>query len=181
MKCIIFILLLLSQFIVAQTADQIKSIGSYIGSSFSDFEKDLKLKKSGSKLKFGLDNRTYDLSKSFIMVSEEEEGKIGYISYLFTAPEYNDKRKSEIWYNLVNKFSSDKRYEFVESFVADPADKITTDQLSFYELISLLRKSYGTDKFIYEVTFKNGNAKTKISCSPVSIGIETKSITYNIK
>jgi len=176
MRKLYILFLFISTFGYSQTFEQIDKFGSYIGKSFKEFENEQKLKNSGSKLNFGLDNRTYSFNNFFIMVSEEEVGSIGGISYSINID--LEKERSERWYNLVSKFNNDPSYEFISSFVADPEDKITSEDLSFSELIKLLRKSTKTKDWIFEMIFKKANTFTRISSSPIAIGLQTKSITY---
>ncbi|ASE60975.1 hypothetical protein CEQ15_05400 [Chryseobacterium indologenes] len=155
---------------IGQTIKQIDLLTSGIGQTFSELEKKLSLKSSGKKKRFGLESRTYDFKDFWILVSEVEEGKIGKISYFINV----DKNLSERWYQLASDMNNNSSYIFQKSFIADPEDKLTTEDLDFKSLVSLLRSSRGTDEFIFEVTYKKDNTITRLSHSPVSISIETK-------
>lgn len=177
MKISFFIFFLFQNiYFYSQTFQNINKFSNYIGKSFTDFERDLRLRKSGAKVRLGLENRTYDFKNYFILVSENDDSKqIG----KFSLYSNDSKDHMEKWYRIVSEMDKDKEYTFLRSFVADPEDKITSNSLNYNELIKLLRNSYKTENWIFEVIYKKESKFFKISCTPVDINVIIQNKPYD--
>jgi hypothetical protein len=84
----------------------------------------------------------------------------------------------EKWYRIVSEMDKDKEYTFLRSFVADP-EEITSNSLNYNELIKLLRNSYKTENWIFEVIYKKESKFFKISCTPVDINVIIQNKPYD--
>ncbi|CAD0220432.1 hypothetical protein [Chryseobacterium sp. JV274] len=178
MKLSIIMLLLFllnTQIVKSQTFSSVDQLSSYVGKKFSDLESGLSIKSNYKTTSLGIERRSYDFETYSVIVSESDDIKtIQEISI------YTNKIKNiqEIWYNIVSEMNRNKKYEFIKSFVADRDDKITTNRLDYQQLITLLRKSFKSDEWIYEAKYKNKDTYYLISCSPVSVDIKIRNTPF---
>lgn len=174
---IIFLVIPFSN-VASQTFKQIDIFSNYIGKTFSQFENENKLIPTGKKKRFGLESRSYEFKSFFILVSEkDDEGGIGEIYYFVN----EGKDTSEKWYALSNEMNSNSDYSFINAFIADPEDKITSNKLNYKELINILRNSIKTKDYIFEAVFQKSQNYTKISYSINYLNIITSSKPFSNK
>lgn len=162
----------------SQTFSFIDQLSEYTGKTFDELEKGLTIKSDGKKTGLGIEHRSYDFKTYFALISEvDDEKKIGEISIYSVG----SKNYQELWYSIVSEMNKNEKYQFVKSFIADPEDKFTSNKLSYQELIALLRKTYKSKEWVYEVIFNKDSNYYKVSCSDVSVDVQIQNRPFEKK
>ncbi|MDQ1163260.1 hypothetical protein QE422_003628 [Chryseobacterium sp. SORGH_AS 447] len=140
--------------IQAQTFDDILKVTSYYKKNFSEFEKGLNLKNLDKKSKFGLESRIYNFKNSKILLeSNNEENNISKFSLLTAKGEESE----ELWYQTVKKANSLSDFVVIQSFISSKNPDLYKEDISFSELISILRSLKNTEDLICFMVYKKDN------------------------
>ncbi|WP_137906114.1 hypothetical protein [Chryseobacterium sp. 2VB] len=151
---LISLLLCLGPAAFSQNSSDIIKITSFYNNTFDSLEKTLNIKNTDRRTKFGLESRSYNYKNCKVLIeSTNDDNKISKFAFMSSKNDNN----GEIWYEITKDINANPSFTFVNSFVSEKGNDLYRKNLSFVDLISILRNIKGSSNLIYFITYKKDN------------------------
>lgn len=153
-KIFTFLALILCVFLYSQTANEFKDISSFLGKTFIEFDKELNKRSVEKKVSFGIESRIYkDINYNMLIKELDDQKRIDEINFLSKEGVDN----TEAWYEISKALNEDSSFRFVSSFINSDKNEINKKNISFDEMVKILRKNYLVEDLMYYIVFKKDN------------------------
>lgn len=154
MKKIFILIVLFSLNTYSQTFNEVLNIASYYGKTFSEFEKGNNTLSKESNEKFGIESRSYFFNNFNMLLSELEDNElIGKIQMLTK----DNVDNHESWYNVCKYVDKDSNFKFIRSLISVKDSDINNTNISYTELLKILRNSNDLSAYVYIIVYQKEN------------------------